>query len=97
MTDNGSCYRSHAFADALGENIKHKRTKPYRPQTNGKVERFNRTLAAEWAYAKPYANEAERTAAYETWLHHYNHHRPHTGIGGKTPSDRVHNLPGKYS
>jgi len=76
MTDNGACYRSHAFADALGDGVKHKWTKPYRPQTNGKVERFNRTLAAEWAYAKPYASEAERAAAYETWLHHYNHHRP---------------------
>ena len=97
MTDNGSCYRSNAFADALGDTVKHKRTRPYRPQTNGKVERFNRTLAAEWAYAKPYASEAERTAAYESWLHHYNHHRPHTGIGGDVPSARVHNLPGKYS
>ncbi len=92
MTDNGSCYRSQAFADALGATtIKHKWTKPYRPQTNGKVGRFNRTLAAEWAYAATYANEAERSAAYESWLHHYNHHRPHTGIGGKTPSERVHN------
>ena len=97
MTDNGACYRSHAFADALGDGVKHKWTKPYRPQTNGKVERFNRTLAAEWAYAKPYASEAERAAAYETWLHHYNHHRPHTGIGGQTPSARVHNVTGKYT
>ena len=97
MTDNGACYRSHAFAAALGDDITHKRTRPYRPQTNGKVERFNRTLATEWAYAKPYANEAERAAAYETWLHHYNHHRPHTGIGGQVPSARVHNLTGKYS
>lgn len=96
MTDNGACYRSHAFADALGENIKHKRTQPYRPQTNGKVERFNRTLATEWAYATTYASEAERTAAYHAWLHHYNHHRPHTGIGGQTPSARVHNVTGKY-
>jgi len=97
MADNGSCYRSRAFAAVLGENVKHKRTKPYRPQTNGKVERFNRTLAAEWAYANPYASEAERAAAYETWLHHYNQHRPHTGIGGQTPSARVHNVTGKYS
>ncbi|MDK9302765.1 IS481 family transposase, partial [Propionibacterium freudenreichii] len=96
MTDNGSCYRSGAFADALGDHVKHKWTRPYRPQTNGKVERFNRTLAVEWAYAKPYASEAERAAAYETWLHHYNHHRPHTGIGGQTPSARVHNVTGKY-
>lgn len=97
MTDNGSCYRSGAFADALGDHVKHKWTRPYRPQTNGKVERFNRTLAVEWAYAKPYASEAERAAAYETWLHHYNHHRPHTGIGGQTPSARVHNVTGKYT
>ena len=60
-------------------------------------KRFNRTLAVEWAYAKPYASEAERAAAYETWLHHYNHHRPHTGIGGQTPSARVHNVTGKYT
>ncbi|WP_161927195.1 IS481 family transposase [Gordonia crocea] len=98
MTDNGSCYRSTMFAEALADaGIKHKKTKPYRPQTNGKVERFNRTLAAEWAYAKPYASEAEREAAYTAWLHHYNHHRPHTGIGGQVPSDRVHNLTGKYT
>jgi len=96
MTDNGACYRSHAFAAALGENIKHKWTRPYRPQTNGKVERFNRTLATEWAYARPYTSETERTAAYETWLHHYNHHRPHTGIAGQTPATRVHNVTGKY-
>ncbi len=96
MTDNGACYRSHAFADALGE-IRHKWTRPYRPQTNGKVERFNRTLGTEWAYAKSYASEAERANAYTAWLHHYNHHRPHTGIGGQTPSARVHNLTGNYS
>lgn len=97
MTDNGACYRSHAFADALGKDITHKRTRPYRPQTNGKVERFNRTLAAEWAYAKTYTSEDDRAAAYEAWVHHYNHHRPHTGIGGNTPSTRVHNLTGKYT
>ncbi|MFV0371047.1 MAG: IS481 family transposase, partial [Azonexus sp.] len=79
MTDNGSCYRSKMFNDALGETIKHRWTRPYRPQTNGKVERFNRTLAAEWAYARPYTSETEREQAYTTWLHHYNHHRPHTG------------------
>jgi transposase InsO family protein len=76
MTDNGSCYRSHEFAAALGD-VKHRFTKPYRPQTNGKVERFNRTLAAEWAYARPYASDAARTATYAAWLHHDNHHRPH--------------------
>lgn len=96
MTDNGACYRSHAFAAALGP-LKHRFTRPYRPQTNGKVERFNRTLAAEWAYARPYDSDAARTATYADWLHHYNHHRPHTGLGGKTPSDRVHNLTGNYT
>ena len=97
MTDNGSCYRSHVFKNALGEGVKHRRTRPYRPQTNGKVERFNRTLAAEWAYATTYRSDEARAATYDTWLHHYNHHRPHTGIGGLVPSARVHNLTGNYS
>lgn len=97
MTDNGSCYRSRTFAEALGEGVKHRKTRPYRPQTNGKVERFNRTLDAEWAYARVYASEAERAEAYEAWVHDYNFHRPHTGIGGLTPSARVHNLTGKYT
>ncbi|AZN30903.1 IS481 family transposase [Flaviflexus salsibiostraticola] len=97
MTDNGSCYRSRTFAAALGPQVKHRRTRPYRPQTNGKVERFNRTLATEWAYAQMYESDGARAATYSTWLHHYNHHRPHTGIGGQTPSDRVHNLTGNYS
>jgi transposase InsO family protein len=96
MTDNGSCYRSRTFAAALGE-AKHRRTRPYRPQTNGKVERFNRTLANEWAYATAYVSDDARAATYATWLHHYNHHRPHTGIGGAVPSDRVHNLTGNYT
>ena len=96
MTDNGACYRSHAFADALGPQVKHRRTRPYRPQTNGKVERFNRTLAAEWAYAQPYLSDAARAATYAAWIHHYNHHRPHTGIGGLTPAQRVHNVAGNY-
>jgi len=97
MTDNGACYRSHAFADALGQDIKHRRTRPYRPQTNGKVERFNRTLTTEWAYAQPYRSEQDRAATYADWLHSYNHHRPHTGIGGQVPAARVHNVTGNYS
>jgi transposase InsO family protein len=96
MTDNGACYRSHDFAAALGP-IKHVWTRPYRPQTNGKVERFNRTLAQEWAYAARYSTDEARAAEYPRWLHHYNHHRPHTGIGGQVPSDRVHNLSGNYT
>lgn len=71
LTDNGSCYRSHRFSKALGKKVKHRRTRPYRPQTNGKVERFNRTLLAEWAYAVAYASDEARAATYTDWLHHY--------------------------
>ena len=96
MTDNGACYRSKDFAAALGD-ARHIRTRPYRPQTNGKVERFNRTLAAEWAYATTYLSDEARAATYQQWIHQYNHHRPHTGIGGLVPSARVHNLTGNYN
>jgi transposase InsO family protein len=89
MTDNGACYRSRAFTAALGTAVKHRRTRPYRPQTNGKAERFNRSLGTEWAYAQPYESDEARAATYTDWLHFYNHHRPHTGIGGLTPADRV--------
>lgn len=61
------------------------------------MERFNRTLAAEWAYAQTYLSDAARAATYADWLHHYNHHRPHTGIGGLTPAQRVHNVTGNYN
>jgi transposase InsO family protein len=97
MTDNGGCYRSRDFAAALGESVKHRRTRPYRPQTNSKVERFNRTLVAEWAHAEVYLSNDARAATYADWLHSYNHHRPHTGIGGQVPADRVHNVTGNYS
>jgi transposase InsO family protein len=96
MTDHGSAYRSRAFAAELGP-IRHLWTQPYRPQTNGKVERFNRTLAAEWAYAVIYLSDEDRADTYAAWLHSYNHHRPHTGIGGAVPASRVHNLTGNYS
>lgn len=96
LTDNGSAYRSRAFAAALGESITHKRTRPYRPQTNGKVERFNRTLLEEWAYAQAYSSESERVAAYDDFLHHYNHHRRHTSLKGLRPADRVPNLCGSH-
>ena len=95
LSDNGSCYRSRTFAAALAAtNTVHKRTRPYRPQTNGKVERFNRTLLDEWAYARPYRSESERRAALPAWLHHYNHHRHHTALGGP-PASRVPNLSGQ--
>lgn len=98
MTDNGSCYRSKMFNELLTRRgIKHKYTRPYRPQTNGKVERFNRTLQEEWAYARPYQSESERAAAFPGFLHHYNHHRGHTSLKGSTPASRVPNLAGQYS
>ena len=92
LTDNGSCYRSTAFgAELTAAAIAHTRTRPYRPQTNGKVERYNRTLLNEWAYARPYRSEAARTRALARWLHLYNHHRHHTAVGGP-PVSRVNNL-----
>ena len=98
LTDNGSCYRSRLWRDTLRDaQIVHKRTRPYRPQTNGKVERFNRTLLEEWAYNQPYRTETERRAALPGWLHTYNHHRGHTSLAGKPPASRVPNLTGQYS
>jgi transposase InsO family protein len=94
LTDNGSCYRSRKFADALGD-VEHRRTRPYRPQTNGKVERFHRTLADEWAYAQLYRSDAERCQQFPIWLHTYNHHRGHTALGGQPPATRVPNLSGQ--
>jgi transposase InsO family protein len=94
LTDNGACYRSFDFRDALGE-VVHKRTRPYRPQTNGKVERFHRTLLEEWAYATAYASDTERAASYPQWLHRYNHHRGHTALSGRPPASRVTNLSGQ--
>jgi transposase InsO family protein len=96
ITDNGPCYKSSKFNDALGEKIKHTFTRAYRPQTNGKVERFNRTLLAEWAYARTWTSDGQRTRALARWLHIYNHHRHHTAIGG-SPIGRVSNLPGHYN
>jgi len=95
LTDNGPNYRSHVLASAL-DDIEHRFTRPYRPQTNGKVERFHRTLADEWAYVRPYNSEAERTEALDTWLHTYNHHRHHSALGGP-PVTRVDNVPGQHT
>jgi transposase InsO family protein len=96
MTDNGSCYNSNLWREDLATaGITHKRIRPYRPQTNGIVERFNRTLLDEWAYARPYLSNAERHAAFDTWLHMYNHHRGHTALGGLPPASRITNLSGQ--
>lgn len=95
LTDNGPGYRSRLFNQALGP-ATHKFTRPYRPQTNGKVERFNRTLLDEWAYIRPYTSEIERLAVLQDWMHTYNHHRRHTSLNGNCPIDRVNNLPGQY-
>jgi transposase InsO family protein len=98
LTDNGGCYRGRDWATACAQlGITAKRTRPYRPQTNGKVERFNRTMISEWAFARLFTSEADRRAAFPAWLHAYNHHRPHTGIGGHPPISRLTNLPGQYT
>ena len=97
LSDNGSCYRSNAWRDACAElSIRHKRTRPYRPQTNGKIERFHRTLADGWAFKRLYTSESARRKALPAWLHEYNHHRPHTAIGKTPPITRLTNLPGQY-
>ncbi len=97
LSDNGSCYRSHAWRDTCTElGITPKRTRPYRQQTNGKIERFNRTLLDEWAYARFYDSEDQRRAALPGWLHFYNHHRAHSAIGRRPPISRLTNLPGHH-
>ncbi|WP_435745437.1 IS481 family transposase [Microbacterium sp. PMB16] len=99
LSDNGPAYKSHAWRAACAElSIRHKRTRPYRPQTNGKIERFHRTLADGWAYSKHYNSESARRAALPAWLHFYNHHRPHTAIGKLPPISRIsNNLTGHYN
>lgn len=98
LTDNGSCYRSHLWRDTCAElGVTPKRTRPYRPQTNGKIERFHRTMADGWAFKKLYRSENARRAALAGWLHEYNHHRPHTAIGGSAPITRLTNLTDQYS
>jgi transposase InsO family protein len=90
MTDNGSCYKSLAFRNACEElGLKHIRTKPYTPKTNGKAERFIQTSLREWAYARAYQTSDHRKAELPFWLHRYNWHRPHAGINGNTPISRL--------
>jgi transposase InsO family protein len=98
MTDNGNGYRSRAFAQVLASaGVVHKRTRPYRPATNGKVERLNLTLEREWAYAMAYASNQARLAALPAWLHHYNHHRPHRALDGRSPMQLLNNVPGSHT
>ena len=90
MTDNGPCYQSFAFRNACNRlRLKHIRTKPYTPKTNGKAERFIQTCLREWAYAKAYPTSDRRGAELPVWLHQYNWHRPHGGLKSKTPISRL--------
>ncbi len=97
LTDNGSAYVSkrHALA-CCSLRIRHLRTRPYRPQTNGKAERFIRTMLAGWAYGAIYGSSRERTAALDGWLWHYNHRRRHSALGHQPPVSRT-NLLGSYT
>jgi transposase InsO family protein len=90
MTDNGSAYRSSLIADLCrSRRMRHIFTRPYTPRTNGKAERFIQTAMREWAYARSYDHSQQRADALPAWLHAYNHHRPHTGIAGRTPISRL--------
>ena len=90
MTDNGSCYRSSAFARACRKlGLRHIRTRPYTPRTNGKAERFIQTALREWAYAVAYPTSRHRAAELPTWLHRYNWHRPHGSLNSSTPISRL--------
>lgn len=91
LTDNGSCFRSDRFGSLCRRlKIRHGFTRPYRPQTNGKAERFIQSALREWAYGVSYNHSRERTAMLDRWTHHYNWHRPHQGIGGNAPISRLH-------
>ena len=96
MTDNAFAYvHDRSLRELLARHgIRHLTTKPYRPQTNGKVERFHQTMAREWAYGVTYASHHERAEALPHWLRHYNHDRPHSSLGGRPPISRVHNVCG---
>ena len=86
LSDNGACYRSNAWRSAVADTgVVHKRTRPYRPQTNGKIERFHRILLEEWAYIRDWHSETERHLAYDGFMHFYNHHRSHGALGWHSP------------
>jgi transposase InsO family protein len=98
LSDNGGAYRSFLWRDTCAElGVTPKRTRPYRPQTNGKIERFHRTLVEGWAFKKFYNSESARLAALPAWIHHYNHHRPHSAIGKAAPITRLDNLAGHHT
>jgi transposase InsO family protein len=98
LSDNGSAYKSFLWRDTCDElGITAKKTRPYRPQTNGKVERLHRTMAEGWAYKKLYGSENARRAALAGWLHQYNQHRPHSALGGQPPITRLTNLAGHHT
>jgi transposase InsO family protein len=95
LTDNGKCYYSFPVRDVCeAHRIKHSFTRPYRPQTNGKAERFIQTALREWAYRLAYESSEQRSQALKAWLHHYNHHRSHSALGGLTPAQKLNNVPG---
>ena len=97
LSDNGSAYKAHLWHETCAElGIAVKKTRPYRPQTNGKIERFHRTMAEGWAFKKFYNSESARRAALPAWIHEYNHHRPHTAIGKAAPITRLDNLAGHH-
>lgn len=90
LTDNGVCYRARCFADTCAElGIRHRRTRPYTPRTNGKAERFIQSALREWAYARAYGTSAQRIMALPRWLHAYNWHRPHASLAGQPPTSRL--------
>ena len=97
LSDNGSCYRRRYSQACQALGLKHLHTRPYRPRTNGKAERFIQTLINEWAYARVYGSSAERTAQLPNWLNHYNLRRPHGSLGHRPPATRLNNLVGNYS
>jgi transposase InsO family protein len=98
ISDNGSCYKSRLWHQTCFDlDITVKKTRPYRPQTNGKIERFHRTLADGWAFKKFYNSESARLAALPAWVHEYNHHRPHSAIEKAAPITRLNNLAGHHT
>ena len=96
MTDNGFSYvKNRSLRELLaGRGVRHLTTEPYRPRTNGKVERFHQTMAREWAYGLAHRSHRQRNQALPHWLDHYNHRRPHSSINDRPPISRVHNVHG---